>query len=114
MRYSLLLYSSETAWDAMSPVEQQTVLASYGAYMAALREAGAYVGGDWLKPVATATTLSLVGGKRVQDGPYADTKEQLGGLFMIEAPDLDAAIAWAERCPCASHGHVEIRPSNMS
>jgi hypothetical protein len=96
------------------PEAQQAALGAYGAYIQALQEAGALVGSDWLKPTATATTLTLAGGRRVQDSPYADTKEQLGGLFLIDVPDLDAAIAWAERCRAAQHGCVEIRPSNMT
>jgi hypothetical protein len=114
MRYALLLYSNEAAWGAMPDAARQGALAAYGAYIQALQEAGVLVGTDWLKPTATATTLTLAGGRRVQDGPYADTKEQLGGLFMIDVPDLDAAIAWAERCPVAQVGYVEIRPSNMT
>jgi hypothetical protein len=86
----------------------------YGAYIGALKEAGVFVDTDWLQPVETATTLSLKsGGKTVEDGPFADTKETLGGYFVIEVPDLDAAIAWAEKCPAAKSGKVEIRASAM-
>ena len=77
----------------------------------ALVEAGTYVGGEPLQPVASATTVRLRGGKRhVQDGPYADTKEQLGGFIILELPSLDAALAWAARCPAAATGAVEVRP----
>jgi hypothetical protein len=68
-------------------------------------------GGAGLEPPETATIVRLTNGERmVQDGPYADTKEQLGGFYLIEVPDMDSAIAWAARCPCASHGTVEVRP----
>lgn len=70
------------------------------------------VSAEVLQPVATATTLSVRdGSEQVQDGPFADTKEQLGGTFVIDVPDLDAALTWAEKCPAAQYGVVEIRPS---
>jgi hypothetical protein len=69
------------------------------------------VGGERLRPSSAATTVRTANGKtQVLDGPYAETKEQLGGFFMIEAPDLDAALSWAERCPGAAHGVIEVRP----
>jgi hypothetical protein len=81
------------------------------AYTEALRNAGVLRGQNRLQPSTAATTVRVVEGKsRVLDGPYADTKEQLGGYFLIEVPDLDAAISWAARCPGASHGVVEVRP----
>jgi hypothetical protein len=114
MRYTFFLYSDETLMASMPPEAQQASLAAFGAYIEDLKKAGAFVATDWLHPSATATTLTLRDGKRgVQDGPYADTKEQLGGLFMIEAPDLDGALAWAEKCPVARFGFVEVRPSRM-
>jgi hypothetical protein len=113
MRYNLFLYSEEAGWGHMTPEQQQGALAAFGAYIGALKQAGALVAMDWLKPTATATTITLRGGRRIQDGPYADTKEQLGGFFLIDVPDLDAAIAWAERCPVSQYGFIEIRPSNM-
>lgn len=114
MRYTLFLYSDEAAFAAMPPQAQQASLAAYGAYIEDLKKSGAFVATDWLHPSATATTLTLrEGARRVQDGPYADTKEQLGGLFIIEAADLDAALAWAEKCPVARFGYVEVRPSRL-
>lgn len=93
-------------WEAKQQV--------YGACIGALQEAGVFVDTDWLQPVDTATTLSLKGGSRqVQDGPFADTKETLGGYFVIDVPDLDAALVWAEKCPAAKTGKVEIRCSAM-
>ena len=69
------------------------------------------VGADRLQPVATATTVRVANGKTtVLDGPYAETKEQLGGYYIVDVPDLDAALSWAARCPAASHGAVEVRP----
>jgi hypothetical protein len=113
MRYALFLYSEEAMWAKMPPEQQQGALAAFGAYIQALKDAGAFVATDWLHPTATATTITLRGGRQVQDGPFAETREQLGGLFLIEAKDLDAAIAWAEKCPAAQFGKVEIRPSRM-
>ena len=80
--------------------------------VARLHDAGVLVSAEVLQPSEHATTLKLGNGKRqVQDGPYADTKEQIGGTFVIDVPDLDAALAWAEKCPAAQWGTVEIRPS---
>ena len=77
----------------------------------AMKKAGVYIGGNRLQPTSTATTVRAQNGKsNVLDGPYAETKEQLGGYYMIEAPDLDAALAWAARCPGATYGAIEVRP----
>jgi hypothetical protein len=79
--------------------------------MEAMQKAGVIVGGERLRPTASATTVRSSDGKpQVLDGPYAETKEQLGGYFVVDVPDLDAAISWAARCPAASHGAVEVRP----
>src|ERR1700760_4691618 len=111
MQYLLMLYSDESGWNRLSPAEQQQGYAAYMAYTEALKTAGAYVGSNRLRPVATATTVRTADGKsQVLDGPFADSKEQLGGYYLIEAPDLDAALAWAARCPGAGHGTVEVRP----
>ena len=76
-----------------------------------MKKAGVYVGGDRLRPTSSATTVRVADGKtQVLDGPYAETKEQLGGYYMIDVPDLDAALSWAARCPGASHGTIEVRP----
>jgi hypothetical protein len=83
----------------------------WNAYIGAMREAGVIVSGNALLPAETATTVRLHAGKRaVQDGPFADTKEQLGGYFILEVKDLDAALDWAARAPCAEAGAVEVRP----
>ena len=111
MQYLLMLYSNETAWPKMTKAEQEQGVAAYQAYTEALKNAGVYKGSNRLRPTAVATTVHLADGKpQVLDGPYIDSKEQLGGYYLIEAPDLDAAISWAARCPGASHGTVEVRP----
>ena len=111
MQYLLLIYSNE-AGMAAAPKEALTQMsAAYGAYTEAMKKAGVFVAGERLKPTKIATTVRVAGGKtNVIDGPYADTKEQLAGFYMIEAKDADAAIAWAARCPAASIGAVELRP----
>ena len=114
MRYTLFLYNDETAFTEPTPEEMQEQLQVFGAYIGALQQAGVFVDTDWLQPSATATKLTLKdGGRRVQDGPYAGTKEQLGGYFVIDVADLDAALDWAEKCPSAHYGWIEIRPSAM-
>ncbi|MBM1311487.1 YciI family protein [Sulfitobacter mediterraneus] len=114
MRYTFLLYTDPADLAHMTPDDWAAEKEVYGAYIGALHEAGVFVDTDWLQPVQTATTLSVKGGsKQVQDGPFADTKETLGGYFVIDVPDLDAAMAWAEKCPAAMTGKVEIRASAM-
>jgi hypothetical protein len=111
MQYMLLIYADEKAWNTFTPAEQQAGLAQYMAYGEALRKAGVYVGSNRLKDIEDATTVTVINGKtQVMDGPFAETKEQLGGYYMIEAKNLDEAISWAARCPGASHGKVEVRP----
>ncbi|HZD75883.1 MAG TPA: YciI family protein [Acidobacteriaceae bacterium] len=111
MQYLLTLYSDESGWSKMSEAEQRQGMAAYMAYTEALKKAGAFVGSNRLQPTSTATTVKIANGKQqVLDGPYVDSKEQLGGYYLIEAPDLDAAIAWAARCPGAGHGTIEVRP----
>jgi hypothetical protein len=111
MQYLLTLYSNESAWPKMTEAEQKQGYAAYMAYSEALKQAGALKGSNRLQPTSTATTVRTVDGKsQVLDGPYAETKEQLGGYFLIEVPDLDAALSWAARCPGSQHGIVEVRP----
>ncbi len=111
MQYLLMVYAEEGGWDQMTEAEQQQGIAAYNAYTEALTKAGVLRGANRLQPAATATTVRVAAGKsQVLDGPYADSKEQLGGYYLIEAADLDAAIAWAARCPGASHGIMEVRP----
>jgi hypothetical protein len=111
MQYLLMLYADSSQFLKMTPAEQAQGMAAYQAFTEALRKAGALQGSNRLQPVSAATTVRVANGKsQVLNGPYADTKEQLGGYYLIDAPDLDAALAWAARCPGASHGVVEVRP----
>ena len=111
MQYLLTIYSIEAGFQNLTAEQQKQGYAAYMAYTEALKQAGAYVGSNRLQPIATATTVRTVDGKtQVLDGPYADTKEQLGGYFLIDAPDLDAALSWATRCPGSQHGTIEVRP----
>ncbi|MGC1650459.1 MAG: YciI family protein [Candidatus Sulfotelmatobacter sp.] len=111
MKYLLMTYVNENGWAKMTKAEQEQGAAAYMAYGEALKKAGAIVGSNRLQPTSTATTVRITNGKsQVLDGPYVDTKEQLGGYFLIDAPDLDSAISWASRCPAAGHGVVEVRP----
>jgi len=111
MDYLLMIYSDEARWPKMSKQEQQQGIAAYTAYTEALKKASIYKGSNRLAPTTSATTVHVANGKpTVLDGPYADSKEQLAGYYMIDVPDLDAAISWASRCPGASHGKIEVRP----
>jgi hypothetical protein len=112
VEYLLLLYSDETGWSKLSQAEQEQAVGAYQAFTEALTKAGVLRGKNRLQPISSATTVRVVDGKsQVLDGPYVDSKEQLGGYYLIEVPDLDAALSWAARCPGASHGVVEVRPS---
>jgi len=111
MQYILLDYVNESGWPQLTRAEQLHWLGAYRAYMEAMTKAGVLRSSNGLQPTAAATTVRVVDGRaQVLDGPYADTKEQLGGFHIIEVPDLDAAIAWAARSPTALHGVVEVRP----
>jgi len=111
MKYLLMIYGNEAALKATSKTESDQLLAAYGAYIEAMTKAGVIVGRNRLQPSASATTVRVINGKtQVLDGPYAETKEQLGGYVLIDVPDLDAALSWAARCPGASHGVMEVRP----
>jgi len=110
MQYLLLIYGEESMFEKMTPEQQQQGAAAYMAYTEALKAAGVLTGSNRLRPTATATTVRPVNGKtQVLDGPFADTKEQLGGYYLIDVADLDAALSWAAKCPAASHGSVEVR-----
>ena len=111
MQYLLMLYADENGWSRMTPAEQEQGVAAYGAYTQALKTAGVLLGSNRLQNSATATTVHVADGKsQVLDGPYVDSKEQLAGYYLIDVPDLDAALAWTARCPGASHGTIEVRP----
>jgi hypothetical protein len=114
MQYIILNYVPPTENPDADAVRAAADGELWGAYTRALVDAGILVGGEALHPPATATTLRLSDGRReVQDGPYAATKEQLGGFFVIDVPDLDTALEWAARNPAASSGAVEVRPVIM-
>ena len=114
MKYTILLYEtdSEIAKRAENP-PNEAYWGAYRAYTEALQKAGVMIGGAALQPKQVATTVRQHNGKRqVQDGPYAEAKEQLGGYYVIEVPDIDKALEWAGRCPAAATGAVEVRPNH--
>jgi hypothetical protein len=115
MQYMLLIYGNENAYKSMQGKPEGAELhAAYGAYTQALIKAGVMKGGDQLKDSSTATTVRLEGGKaKVLDGPYAETKEQLAGYYIIDVPDADTALSWAAKCPGATYGAMEVRPIIM-
>ena len=111
MQYLMMLYVDEAGWPKLSKAEQEQGIAAYTAYTEALTKAGVLKGSNRLRPTSSATTVRTTNGKtQVLDGPYVDSKEQLGGYYLIDVPDLDAALSWAARCPAAGHGVVEVRP----
>jgi hypothetical protein len=111
MQYMLMTYVNESGWTRLTPAEQEQGVAAYTAYTQALTKAGVLRSSNRLRPSSAATTVRVASGKsQVLDGPYAESKEQFGGYFLIDVADLDAAIAWASRCPAAGHGAVEVRP----
>ncbi len=115
MKYIVLIYETPANFDSRREGKESPYVAAWRAYYKALVEAGAYVDGAPLKDVATATTVRLKDGKRyVQDGPFAEAKEQLGGFMILELPSLDAALDWAARCPAAATGALEVRPMDVN
>lgn len=112
MQYMLLFRETESeSAKSDDPVHAEAYWGGWNAYIGAMAQAGIVVNGDGLQPPHTATTVRVRDGKRtVEDGPFADTKEQLGGYFIIEVADLDTALEWAARSPAASSGSVEVRP----
>lgn len=111
MQYLLLIYGNETAMMSMPKEAGAQMHAAYMAYTETMKKSGVFLGGSGLQPTSAATTVRSPGGKTsVLNGPFAETREQLGGYYLIEAPDLDAALSWAKRCPGAQHGAIEVRP----
>ena len=111
MRYMLLIYDDEQQWAAMSPEESDNVMQAYGAYHGEVNEAGVFLQGDALQPIGTATTVRVREGQTLAtDGPFAETKEQLGGFYLLECENLDEAIKWAAKIPSAVSGSIEVRP----
>ena len=111
MKYMLMDYVNEGGWPQLTKSEQEKWLGAYRAYMEAMTQAGVLKSSGGLRPTDSATTVRIRDEKtQVLDGPYIDSKEQLGGFHIIEVADLDAAISWAARSPTALHGVVEVRP----
>ncbi len=111
MQYAFLIYETPDEFASRERGPDDPYQAAWRAYYRAVRSAGVYVGGDPLHLPETGTTVRRTDGKRhVQDGPYANTKEQLAGIMVLELRSLDEALGWAARCPAASGGAVEVRP----
>ena len=114
MRYIMVVYETPADIDRRDNPAGDPYIAAWRAYHKALVEADVFVVGAPLKQAATATTVRLREGRRhVQDGPFAEAKEELGGFFIVELPSLDAALDWAARCPAAAAGALEIRPMDV-
>ena len=111
MKYMLLIYGDEEKMRAIPKEDANKMMPAYVAYTEALKKAGIIVGGDRLHFSSNATTVRIRDGQtKVLNGPYAEAKEQLAGYYIIDVPDLDAALGWAARCPGASQGVMEVRP----
>src|SRR3990170_4629171 len=111
MQYLLLIYSNEAEYDARPQAEAAATMSEYGAFTQGIVQNGNYKGGERLRPVSMATTVRVRDGKTLTtDGPFAETREQLGGFYLVEAVDLDEAIAYAAMIPGAQHGSIEVRP----
>jgi hypothetical protein len=115
MKYLLLMYGAERTWETMPKEQIDGIYAAHRAYGDEMQKAGVIRGGAELQPTTTATTVRFTGGRpRTIDGPFAETKEQLGGYYVIDVDNVDQAIAWAERMPGMTEGAVEIRPLGVS
>jgi hypothetical protein len=111
MQYMILIYGDEKAWAKLSEEEMGKAYGEYMAYSKELAQAGVMVGGASLQSIATATSVRVSNGKtKTTDGPFAETKEQLGGYYIVDVPNLDEALKWGAKCPGAKHGTVEVRP----
>jgi hypothetical protein len=111
MQYLCLIYEDEKAWQTMSPADAERILGEYHAYTESISRSGHFAGGNALQPTHTATTVRVRQGKvATTDGPFAETKEQLGGYYLLKARDLNEAIQLAARIPGARFGSVEVRP----
>jgi hypothetical protein len=111
MKYLCLIYDDEKVWESMPQAESEAYMGEYFAFTEGIRQSGQYIAGEALQPVSTATTVRIRNGKlSTTDGPFAETKEQLGGFYLIEARDLNEAIQVAARIPSARLGSIEVRP----
>lgn len=114
MQYVFLIYESPRDLGARANADTEPYIAAWRAYHKALTAAGAYVSGAPLRDPGTATTVRLANAKRqVQDGPFVEAKQELGGFMIVDFPSLDAALEWAARCPAAERGAVEVRPADV-
>jgi hypothetical protein len=111
MQYLLMIYRNEAEIGKMGPAERKQVTADYVAFTQSIVQSGHFKAGDGLQPTTTATTVRVRDGKMLTtDGPFAETREQLGGYYLVEAKDLDTALGIAARIPCAKSGSIEVRP----
>jgi hypothetical protein len=111
MKYLLLIYENERAFDKVPEADRGKIFQEYMDYTSGIRRSGNYVAGEALQPISTATTVRVKNGKTVTtDGPFAETREQLGGFYMVEAKDLDEAIKLAAGIPASRTGSIEVRP----
>jgi hypothetical protein len=111
MKYLCLIYEDEKAWQNMSQSDMEKGLKEYRAFGDSIKKSGQYIGGNALQPTKTATSVRVRNGKiSTSDGPYVETKEQLGGYYLIDAKDMKAAVQVAARIPGAKHGTIEVRP----
>jgi len=111
MRYLLLIYGDEKVGASMPKEEMDAWMGEFWAYTEAMQKAGVMLAGEALHPTSAATTVRMQGGKKVvTHGPFAETKEQLGGYYLVEGKNLDEAIEWAAKCPGAKYGSIEVRP----
>jgi len=111
MRYLLTIYDDESTWNDVTPEQSAQVMEAYGAFGEAAQAAGVLLGGEGLQPTSTATTVRVRDGEALTtDGPFAETREQLGGYYLLDCKDLDDAISWAAKIPGARSGSVEVRP----
>ena len=111
MKFLLTIYSDESGWTNASPEDVQRIMEAYGAFGQAAQDAGVLLGGEGLQPTSTATTVRVRDAETITtDGPFAETREQLGGYYLIDCGDLDEATRWAAKIPDAAHGTVEVRP----
>jgi hypothetical protein len=111
LQYLLLIHDDESQWSTMSDDERDTLYAGYGVFTNELRDSGGLVGANQLQPITTATSVRVRDGETLTtDGPFAETKERLGGYYLIEVESLDEAIDWAAKIPTARTGTIEVRP----
>ena len=111
MKYLCLIYENENAWTTMPKEQADSMMGEYFSFTSDIKKSGHYIGGEALKPTPTATTVRVRNGKvSTSDGPFAETKEQLGGFYLVDAKDLNDAIQVASRIPSARLGSIEVRP----